>query len=437
LDASFAFISDLSPLESYQSLQSLNINNTQVESLKSLEGLKKLEKIYADNTFVSEDAIDDFIDSNPTKLLIVNSEELSQWWSTLARPWKDAFSTYFEGQVSSKPEKEQLTKLILKDSLRLEDKGLNELDPLKKFSRLRFLSISGNQVSSLSPIEGLNSLSVLEAENIGLNSVKSILRLKKLQRLNLANNRISKEQFLQLNGLNNLVELNVDRGGINKDMVRSFLSENAKDCTVIYDKEGLNMWWNNLDRNWKSILKLQFPLSNIPSSKELHQLTALSSIVIIDEDIKSLLPLSQFIYVDQLIMERVGLEDLESIEAIEDVRVLSIKESPIGDIGSLSTLSNLEKLTLDFTAVSDLRPLETVQSLQHLSLKGSKIDNLKGVESLINLTHLDISSTSVRWLGKLEFLTQLEYFTCFNTRIFDFSLNKFKDEHPNCIVRFY
>ncbi|MGM0582443.1 MAG: leucine-rich repeat domain-containing protein [Bacteroidota bacterium] len=437
LDISFAFISDLSPLENYHSLQTLNINNTQVESLEPLESLKKLEKIYADNTFVSEQEINEFIDANPGKLLVVNSEELSEWWANLNKDWKDAFSVYLDGRVTNNPEKEQLTKLLLKDSLNLNNSSLTDLNPLVKFSRLRYLSISNNQIKSLTPIEGLNSLSVLEAENVGLNSVKSILRLNKLKKLNLAQNQLSEKQFLQLSKLNSLKELNVDKSGIQKETVRKFLSQKATECSVIYDKEGIDAWWTDLDEAWQSIFKLQFPLSNIPTYKELHDLTAIKSIVIVDEDIKDLSPLSQFVYLEELYLERVGLVNLESIYAVKEVEILSIKETPIEDLEPLNQLYKLEKLILDFTAVDNLKPLEEMQSLEHLSLAGTQIKNLKGIETLIGLKYLDISSTQVRWIGKLELLNNLEQFICYNTRIFDFSLKNFKEEHPDCSVKFY
>jgi Leucine-rich repeat (LRR) protein len=437
LDIAFAFISDLSPLVNYQNLKSLNINNTQVETLEPLENLESLEKIYADNTFVSEQEIDEFIDANPGKLLVVNSEELSEWWANLNKDWKDALSVYLDGSVTNNPEKEQLTKLLLKDSLNLNKSRLTDLSPLVKFSRLRYLSISNNQINSLNPIEGLNSLSVLEAENIGFNSVKSILRLNKLKKLNLAQNQLSESQFLQLSKLNSLSELNVNATGIEKSSVKKFLSQKATDCTVIYDKEGLSAWWTDLNNTWQAIFKLQFPMSNSPTQKELHDLIAIKSIVIIDEDIKDLSPLSQFVYLEELYLERVGLANLESISSVKDVKILSIKESPIEDLEPLSQLYKLEKLILDFTAVNNLKPLEEMQSLVYLSLAGTQVKNLKGIETLIGLRYLNISSTQVRWIGKLDLLTNLEKLICYNTRIFDFSLNKFKEEHPDCEVKFY
>ncbi|HET8860472.1 leucine-rich repeat domain-containing protein [Marivirga sp.] len=437
LDFSFAFISDLSPLRNYQNLRSINISNTQVESLEPLENLNNLEKIYADNTFISEQEINDFIDANPNKLLIVNSEELSEWWSNLNDEWKNALSSYFVGQVYENPEKEQLTKLLLRDSLNLNDKGLTDLNPLVKFSRLRYLSISNNQVNTLGPITGLNALSILEAESIGLNSVKSIMRLKKLTRLNLAENQLTEEQFIQLSKLNNLKEVDVNNTGIQKEAVKKFLAQKVIDCTVIYDNEGMKSWWNGLDDNWQAIFKIQFPLSSRPTEKELHDLTAMNSIVIMDEPIENLVPLNQFISLEELYLERVAIENLESISTLSDLKILSIKECPVSDIEPLNKLFQLGKLTLDYTAVDDLKPLKEMQSLEYLSVAGTQIKSLKGISTLIGLKYLDISSTAVRWIGKLDLLTNLELFICYNTRIFDFSINKFKEQHPDCEVRFY
>lgn len=437
LDVSFAFISDLSPLEKYQNLQILNINNTQVESLNPLNKLKSLEKIYADNTFISEEEINDFIDENPKKLLVVNSEEIMEWWNKLSVDWKMALFAYVDGERIADFGKEQLTKLLLIDSLNLNNKSLNELTPIQKFSRLRYLSISNNQIKSLAPIESLTALTVLEAENIGMNSVKSITSLKKLNKLNLAQNQLSEEQFLALAKLNSLEELNVDGNGIRKDVVSKFLSNKASKTSVIYDKKGLQTWWDDLDDTWQAIFKLQFPLSNRPTAKELHDLTAINSLVIENEDINNVNPLAQFILLENVYLNRVGLNNLESITVIKDVKELSIKESPIEDLEALSQLTSLEKLVLDYSAVSSLKPLEYIQSLEYLSLAGTKVKSLRGLENLIGLKYLNISSTPVRWIGKLELLTNLEQFICFNTRIFDFSLNNFKEEHPDCEVRFY
>jgi Leucine-rich repeat (LRR) protein len=437
LNISYAFISDLSPLDRYENLEILNINNTQVEDLTPLEGLANLKKIYADNTFVSEEEINDFIDANPTKLLVVNSEEVSKWWSNLNKEWKAALEINMESSIVEVPQKEELTKLLLIDSLHLNNWKLNDLSPLQKFSRLRYLSVSNNPINNFTPIEGLNALSVLEAENVGLKSVKSILRLKKLRKLNLSQNQLSTEQFLSLAKLNSLRELNVDRTGIKKESVAKFLSQKSTVCSVIYDSEGMMDWWSNLNETWQMIFKLQFPLSSRPTDKELHDLVAIKSIVIVDEEIEDLRPLSQFIELEKMHLERVGLINLESVAAIKAVKDLSITKSPIKNLEPLNQLYKLEKLILDFTAVEDLRSLEKMQSLKHLSLQGTQVKSLKGIETLVGLKYLDISSTQVRWIGKLKLLSNLEQFICYNTRIFDFSLNNFKEKHPDCKVRFY
>ena len=437
LDVSYAFVSDLNPLKDYKSLHTLNINNTQVESLLPLESVSSLEKVYADHTFVSENAINDFIDRNPNILLIVNSEELSEWWSNLSADWKHALSPYIKISRNKAPEKEQLTKLLLLDSLNIDNSGITELTPLIKFSRLRYLSISDNRINSLMPLETLMGLTEVTAQNIGLNNVSSIVRLKKVQRLNLAENRLSELHLLQLAQLNALKYLNIDQNGIGKEAVGKFLSLKVNDFTLIYDAVGLSNWWRNLGPTWQQIFKVQFPMDNPPSPEDLHNLTTIKTVMIMDEPISDLNPLAQFVHLESLHLERVGLQSLESVSAVADIQKLTITGTAITDLEPLTQLQELKDLNLDFTAVSDLKSLEDLPNLERLSLAGTQIKSVKGLESLNRLYFLDISSTQVRWIGKLDLLNNLEDLVCYNTRIFDFSLNKFKEANPDCEVRHY
>lgn len=437
LDISFAFVSDLQPLRNYKSLEIININNTQVESLETLASLQSLQKIYADNTFVTEGDINDFIDENTDKLLIVNSEELSDWWISLNESWRNVLSDYIEGTIYQNPQKEQLTKLLLRDSLNLNRKGLTDLSPLQKFSRLRYLSISNNPIVNLIPIENLNSLAILDAENIGLTSAQSILKIKKLKHLNLAHNKLSEDTFLQFSRLNNLSELNVDDCGVDKEMVRKFLSEKVSGCSVIYDSLGMHDWWDGLDKNWQSIFRFQFPLQDNATTKEIHDLAAMKRVYIVDEEIESLAPLAQFVQLENVYLERVGLSDLETASVLTNCKDLTIKGCPINDLEPLAQLEQLRKLDLDNSAVSNLKPLKNLSNLEYLSVAGTQVKSINGVQSLADLRYLNVSSTRVRWIGKLKYLDNMEEFVCFNTRIWKSGINSFINSHPDCVVSYY
>ncbi|MBK6264267.1 leucine-rich repeat domain-containing protein [Marivirga sp. S37H4] len=437
LDLTFNAISDLSPLRKYSALKNLKISNTQVVSLEPLMTIKSLEKVYADNTFISREKAANFTDENPQVLIIINSEELSAWWASLNPAWKKAFDTYLSGTQNSIPEKEQLTKLLLTDSLNLDNSGLTDLFALKKFSRLRSLSIAGNNINSLDPLSSLNSLSELNASNVGFTKVDPLLNLKKLRKLNISNNELSEEQVLKLSRVKSLKLLNIDNAGIEKSTVKVFLKEIDNDCIVIYDTEGLSNWWEDLDLIWQQIFQLQLGMGNPPTAKELHQLTAMTNVVIIDEGITQLEPLDQFVQLESVYLERVRLTDLNSIEAVGEIKRLTIKETPIASIKPLAQLKTLEELNLDYSSVDDLRPLESLENLRRLSVAGTRIKNLKGLEELYGLEYLDISSTLVRRLKSVDELNNLEELKCYNTRIWSSRVRKFEKNHPECMVKFY
>ncbi len=437
LDLNFTAVSNLAPLSGYKALKSLNISNTQVLSLTPLQPLSTLEKIYADNTFITLEKANEFTDKNPGVLIIINSEELSAWYATLSQEWKSALKKYMPYSSNGIPAKETLTKLLLSDSLNLSNSNLEELFALKKFSRLRYLNISENRINSLDPLSSLNGLIHLNASETQVASTDPILSLKKLNVLNLSQTRVGSDQLLKLSRLKSLKLLNVDQNEIEKSTVRKFLTQINNDVVVIYDQTGHITWWNSLATEWQQIFRLQMSIENPPSAQQLHEVTSMKKVVIIDEGIYHLKPLVQFIQLESLYLERVNLTDLEDVTMLEDLKSLTIKESSISNIDPLSALSQLETLNLDFSAVDDLRSLQELEQLSKLSVAGTSIKNLKGLEELYNLRYLNISSTLVRNLKWLSDLDNLEELTCFNTRIWNSRIRKFKKNHPDCIVRFY
>ncbi|HNP19132.1 MAG TPA: leucine-rich repeat domain-containing protein [Fulvivirga sp.] len=436
LDVSFTGIIDLSPLGNYSALNTLNINNTQVADLTPLVGIKTLEKVYADNTLLTKEKVTAFKDARPDVIVVINSEELSAWWNGLSPNWKNALRPYI-ANGKEQPTKEQLAKLISIDSLNVAGNGLEDLVPLSKFLRLRYLNISDNTIANFDELRNLSGLIELRASHTGLTVVRSILSLNKLQKLDLSDNQLTTESVMKLSKLKNLTLLNIDNTGTSKQTVSQFGSQIDNGCTVIFDSKGLQVWWNKLDNNWQKILKLQITLSPEPSTKELHRLIALKRIVIVDEHIVNLKPLEQFLQIESLYLEKVTLNSLESVKALGAIKKLTIKLSPISSLVPLSEITSLEVLNLDNTAIEDLRPLAALLDLRELSVAGTKINDLKGLETLYNLQVLDISSTQVKRLKRLDELIYLKSLTCFNTRISSREVGKFREGHPDCMVNHY
>ncbi len=437
LDISFTVIADLAPLTSYQQLEVLSINNTQVKTLTSLGSLEKLEKVYADNILASNDELEQFKTNNPTVLIITNSEALSAWWASLPVNWKEAFKPYFKGnRPTTEPTKEQLTQLIGADSLNLQDLNLEQLFPLKKFSRLQKLIISGVSVNSLEPIKELNGLTYLDASSNTIQSVSPLLQLKKLTYLDISGNKLSAAEIRKLGFVNSLEMLNVNGMNVSKQDAQSFLQQNAQ-CVLRFDDALVKKWWLGLDSKWQQIMRIQSSFSLEPSEWELHKLIAMKSIVILDERIDDLSPFNTFIQLKSLFLERIDISNYTSLTELKTLEELTIKQMEFKNTDLLSPLNKLKKLTLDFSAVEDLRPLEALSGLEYLSVVGTKVDKLKGLEEMYELRYLDVSSTPVKKLKRIDELNNLELLLCFNTRIRERRVDNYQSLFPNCRIVWY
>ena len=108
-------VSDLSPLASDTNLTIIQANNTAVTEISSLLPNKNLKLIYCDNSGIDRQEAIDFMEENPSCLVIFDSRRLVSWWNTLPGYWKDILT---HGKTpEGVPSKEQLQKKSLKISV--------------------------------------------------------------------------------------------------------------------------------------------------------------------------------------------------------------------------------------------------------------------------------------------------------------------------------
>ena len=72
-----------------------------------------------------------------------------------------------------------------------------------------------------------------------------------------------------------------------------------------------------------------------------------------------------------------------------------------------------------------------------MNASGTNTGRLNGLEDLYELKELDISSTNVRSLNPIMNLIGMEKLICYNTRINDRRVERFKDANPSCEVIYY
>lgn len=247
LDVSSTEVTDLEPLISLRLLQDLNIENTTISDLSPLTLLLNLKVVWADNSGVDKEVVVKFEKNNPA-LIVYQSEYLLSWWGGLNKKWK----TFLSGSMDfeGKPDGEDLQRLVNLDSLKIpESSGITDLEPLKEFTRLRYLKMDKVKVTDLSPLSGLITITDLTISGGPVNDFSAITSLYNLESLDLSGTA--------LNDLNFIIEL----PGLERLSVQA---------TAIYDLKPLTLLKNleYLDISYTKVKKLK-PLSDLEHLKEL------------------------------------------------------------------------------------------------------------------------------------------------------------------------
>jgi Leucine-rich repeat (LRR) protein len=369
--------------------------------------------------------------------LVVDSEGLTAWWAALDIRWKNVLSNYIEGQVSTSPSKEALSKLITLDSLDLSNGGITQLFPIKKFNRLKYLNLSDNELISLGPLEEIRGLLTLDLSNNKIFSVKPLSKLYKLHSLKLDGNPLKIEEILVLSGLNLLEKLDLNTTGIQKSEMSTLVYSLGPKCLIRYDDSLILKWWDELSPSWQRIFLIQQTMDSIPGIWQLTQLLQKQTIAVAEERLADLSPLKQFLTLEALYLQRVDLEDFSAIADLTQLKILSVNRMPLKALAFLSGSEQLESLNLDFTAVDDLQPLKNLVNLKSLSLAATPLRSLKGITYLQQLEYLNLASTKVMFINKLEALAYLRKLICYNTNIRENWIDKYQLYNPDCEIRWY
>ncbi|MEQ9006868.1 MAG: hypothetical protein RLP12_03225, partial [Ekhidna sp.] len=263
LDVSETQISNLEGLESHPSLQKVSFNRTNVSDLNPLFEAKKLKKVYADYTSVSEQTAATFMSKRPAVLVVTNSEKVLEWWKGLSANWKHVLGE-IGGIDAITPDKDDLIKLINRDSLNLSNKKLYEPTPLMKFKRVKHLDVSQNLFTSFGFTAEMPELTFLDGTDLPVESSKGLEKNSNLNQLILKSSSIKELNALRV--LKDLRFVDVDNTPIGQSEVADLLNS-SDDIIVVFQSEKLKTWWSELSSIWKKAFDLKET-----DSKALHRL---------------------------------------------------------------------------------------------------------------------------------------------------------------------
>jgi len=194
-------ISDIGPMRTLKSLESVNLDNTLVADLDPLSGFDGLKIIFADNSKVTLQEANDFLDANPTTLVIFQTYENNAWWKALGQGWKDILLQQLS--LKGTPDKLQLQQIANLDKLAIIDNtALTDLTPLQYLSRLRDVEFSGTAVANLLPLSKMTRLQTLRCSRNPIIDITPVSALISLKELDISNTQV--EDLTPLQGLTQL-----------------------------------------------------------------------------------------------------------------------------------------------------------------------------------------------------------------------------------------
>ena len=427
-------VDDLTPLQQLTSLQVLLCNNTPIEKLGPLSALPALQKVYCDNTAVTPAEASRFMRANPKILVIFESGQLQTWWNTLDPAWKGIFSAYIQGEGELTKEKlAQVANLTEIDITGNQE--ITTLAPLTKLASLQTLKIAQTNVRSLDPLRELLNLERVDCSNTAVDSLAALSNARNLRVLNLDHTQV--RSLTALRELSGMQRLSCEQTPLPDIAIRRFIEEHPE-TVVIYKTSKLSLWWNALSPAWKSLLKEQVTMDDIPNREQLHEIAFIKSLTIPENSsINSLEPLSEFVRLTELAFSNTSISSLEPLRPLTSLRALICSRSPIRNLDPLGNLRSLTYLDFQNTPVEELDPLENLIELETIKCSGTQVDDLRPLSALINLKRLECFNTDVKKLKPLKGLYQLEELHCYNTRVSGRRVDKFKNWHPDCKVVYY
>lgn len=426
LNLSETEVESIAELDSHPNLQVLIINQTKVDSLDALMLAPKLKKVYADNTGITEQIASTFMTKKPGTVVVANSKQVLQWWSGLPDNWKSVF-----GEIlgSSEPQQEELVKFLNRDSLDLSGNSLYEVEPLKRFRRLKYLNVSKNLFPSFEFTETMENLEFLEATGLPIETTLGLEKNLNLRFLILKGSLLKDIRPVSI--LSKLALIDADETGVDETIASQYLTNNPS-TIVIYRSAKLKEWWEGLPFEWKKELSPEEV-----NSRFLHELTQRNQIAISNQAITSLAPLNVFTNLKSVSLDKVGISNLNELFIHKNLLELTCTNGPLQSLAGITKLRKLSSLDISNTAIEGLQQLDGLTSLKHLNCSGTGIKNLRGVEELTKMESINFSNTRIWKLERLYAMSTLSKLICNNTRLRDHTVEDFKTAFPDCEVTFY
>jgi len=465
-------ISDISPLNDLQRLTTLALSNNHIENISSLKNLYTLlTEEFSHAEFYNNPIIDSasVVKSIP-HIALGTKEDYDRRNDPFAfedQRVQAAFENMLlerHAKIFSKGTQTTYKMARLCTGLALTNLGLTEIPDLSEFKNLWFLDLSGNEISDISQVAGMD-LQGFVFDPAPLVDLAPLYSQKNLFILDIGrknyqftaddidfiSNCTELEQlivrgkgnidFSSLAKLANLTHLTLEIDGV-IDIAHlsalKALAEVSMDMSQVTELIGLEKLPNLTTIKLQSCELLDLSVFSglkklkkliIGSDTSIESFTALQKIKTLESlelhdcifDNNQLVEIAKIPKLNTLLINGTSLPDLSYLSKATSLKYLGLVDCDLENIEPIAKLTKLEELSLGSNEIEDIEALKGLKQLKQLFLQNNKIENIEPFASLTRLVVLDLKNNQIRSVEALAKLANLQSLDLSFNKVADFS----------------
>lgn len=280
------------------------------------------------------------------------------------------------------------------------------LIPLMNLSKLEELDISSNELTSIDVVKYLPNLRILDASNNDITNFHPLNGRRYLEKLDISNN---KAETLNLGTLESLKSLNASSC--------EFKSIDFSDNNVFLNLKFLNLAFN------------EFEMSDYEWEYEFGSIQSISNLEILDLtgcNITDITYLGKLINLKKLSLYGNNVTDIDTLIKLNNLEYLHLGGNPVQDVSCLASLKKLEYLELSNLyyssrlwesgifarrtgqSFSGLGPLSKLHNVTTLGLAGNHLTDISALSAMKQIKTLDLRYNNIENIDALSSLENLQ-----------------------------
>ena len=247
--------------------------------------------------------------------------------------------------------------------------SITSLEDIAMLKNLRQLALYNQQISDLSPLEGLNLSQVALGGNY-IVDISALCDSPNIYELNLINNPI--EDITAVSSMENLQSLDIG-------------NTKVSDISPLKDSSLLYLWCNDaFVTDYSPLIDTELYelyTSNVKyeSAYSIGSISSLTSVTFIGCQLDDLVPLFGLVNLEQLNFWNCSLSTLLGVDHFQELQFIGLGFTSVTDISPLTPLKKLQYLTVYQSPITDFSALEDIPSLQQVNCDTSQASILNGV----------------------------------------------------------